>query len=164
MNADSSLVQATQALADGIDTSQVQVVAYGCTGVPMGNLTVTLSSSKGASDTISPSSTTTNDSGIATFTVVSRDTTNSILTAVANGTTINNTAVINWRATDESGVTSLFGGDTTVTTITDAASGRLPLPQWRKPGLPARPRRRYLNVYVVYDDGAHSDGAQTVTS
>jgi hypothetical protein len=156
-------VNVEQAIANGVDTSMVQVIAMTAAGAPLAGMTVTISSSKGALDTITPASATTNSAGYCSFTVVSRDTGPSKITAVVDGQTAFDSPVIYWLDPAESGVNTSFGTKTTLLTLDDDSHFIL-FPQWRRDGkamawLAKTAAVDTWAIYTAFDDGAHGDGA-----
>jgi len=97
----------TSVTADGSSYSTITVTVNDGSGNPISGKTVTLSSSRGATDTISIVTGTTGADGKASFRVTSSTTGSPTLTAVADGTTITQTATVTFT----SGDTTLSPGD-----------------------------------------------------
>ncbi|MBU0649103.1 Ig-like domain-containing protein, partial [Patescibacteria group bacterium] len=93
--------------ADGSSYSTITVTVNDGSSNPISGKTVTLSSSRGATDTISIVSGTTGADGKASFQVRSSTTGSATLTAIADGTTITQTAAVTFI----SGGTTLSPGD-----------------------------------------------------
>ena len=93
--------------ADNSSYSTVYVTVRDASDNLLSGKTVTLSSSRGSTDTISIINGTTNSSGQATFQVKSGTTGTATLTAVADGTTISATTTVTFAAAS----TSLIYGD-----------------------------------------------------
>lgn len=161
---ETSQVNVEQAIADGIDTATVQVIVLTAAGAPLNDSTVTITSSKGSADTISPASVQTDVNGVATFTVKSSSVTPSKITVVAGGITLWDSPTIYWLDPTETGVNTTFGTEVTLMSIDDDSHSIL-FPVWRHDGkalaflAKTAGAQDTWNVYVVYDDGAHTDGA-----
>ena len=86
--------------ADGTTTSTITVTLLDATMNPLAGKTVTLASSRGASDTISPASGTSNGSGVVTFSVKSTTTGTAVFTATdtTDSITVNQTASVTFSA------------------------------------------------------------------
>ena len=88
----------TSVVADGSSVSVVVATVKNSSGAPLSGKTVTLSSSRGATDTIVTVNGTTNVEGKAYFQVLSSTAGSSIYTAMADGTTIDQTALVTFTA------------------------------------------------------------------
>src|SRR3989339_127265 len=86
----------TSVLANGTATSAVTVTAKDDTGALLSGKTVVLTSSRGTSDTITPTTATTSSTGVATFTVKSSTAGMSTYTATVNGTGLSGTATVSF--------------------------------------------------------------------
>ena len=116
-------------VANGVSTATITVTLNNGTGSAVPGKTVTLASNRGATDTITPASGTTNSSGVATFTVKSTasgspvftatDTTDSItITQTASVTFSDNPAASASQSTVTASPGSLVANGTGTTTIT----------------------------------------------
>ncbi len=89
----------TSVAADGSSVSVITVTAKNSSGSALSGKTVTLSSNRGATDTIAVVNGTTDASGKAYFQARSNTAGSAIFTAVADGTTISQTAIVTFTAT-----------------------------------------------------------------
>lgn len=112
VSASDSLVSAspTSVTANGSSVSVITVTAKNSSGSVLSGKTVTLSGSRGTIDTIVIVSGTTNADGKAYFQVRSNTTGSAVFTAVADGTTINQTATVTLTASTPSPVSSSRSG------------------------------------------------------
>lgn len=163
ISADSSNAGHTQALASGADSAIVYVVVSTDTGYLVSDTTVTISSSKGAADTIWPTSCTTNASGVCTFSVSSRSTTKSKLTVTMGlYRGLNETPTITWLDT-QTAVTLGFGASHPETSFFNVDNGAFILwPAWRADGralayISKANTTEKWNVFTAFDDGTNGD-------
>ena len=107
VSAASSTVAAspTSVQNNGTDTGTITVTVRDAGGNPLPGETVTLDDD-GADSAIAPPSTTTNSSGVATFSVTSTSVESAVYTATADGTEIADTAAVSFVFNDTSGPTS----------------------------------------------------------
>ena len=109
-NAGNSTVTAspTTVASDGVTTSTITVTLKGASNAAAWGKTVTLASSRGASDTISPASGVSNDSGVVTFSVKSTTAGMPVFTATdtTDGITVTQTASVTFSASAVSAATS----------------------------------------------------------
>src|SRR3989339_1013539 len=92
----------TSVVANGTSTSTITVTAMNDSGVAVSGKTVSLTSSRGVSDTIAPATATTDASGVATFTVLSSMAGTSTYTASVDGNTLSGTATVSFTAESSS--------------------------------------------------------------
>src|SRR3989339_2003183 len=92
----------TSVVANGTSTSTITVTAMNDSGVAVSGKTVSLTSSRGASDTITPATATTDATGLATFTVLSSTAGTSTHTASVDGNTLSGTATVSFTAESSS--------------------------------------------------------------
>ncbi|MBI5406211.1 MAG: putative Ig domain-containing protein, partial [Nitrospirae bacterium] len=122
-SATNSVIAATSPVyADGVSVSTVTVTVKDNTNNPVAGATVTLSSSRGAADTITQPAGTTAINGQITGTVRSSTPGDSVISAIANGTiNLVNTATINFYNTPAGSnvlVSPITSTEVTFTTVT----------------------------------------------
>lgn len=114
----------TLVVANNSDYSTVTVTVRDSIDVPLAGKTVILSSNRGATDTITVVSGTTNSAGQAIFRVKSGTTGTATLTAVADGVTITNTATVTFTSVPTLVYGDLFKESGTTTVYYYADNGK----------------------------------------
>ncbi|MFA4873580.1 MAG: invasin domain 3-containing protein [Patescibacteria group bacterium] len=108
VSASESLVSAspTSVTANGSSVSVITVTVKNSSGSVLSGRTVTLSSNRGSTDTIAIVNGTTDSAGKAYFQVRSNTTGSAVFTAVADGTTISQTATVTFTSVTTSSVSA----------------------------------------------------------